>query len=130
MKKIQKNSKDYGLRLFKKKSPNVIIGTIYRHPSQEITNFNKALDTTFKHLSKEKGKLIAITGDFNLDLLKYGQDKKVTIFLNQMFENHFNPCITEPTRIIDINEPYLIDIIFINFPCHIFSGNFTRKDFL
>ena len=63
-------------------------------------------------MSKEKTKIIAIAGDFNYDLLKYGTDIKTESFLNLMIENHFQPCITEPTRIVEGNIPSLVDNIF------------------
>ena len=31
-----------------------------------------------------------------------------------MFQHHFHPCITEPTRITNANKPSLVDNIFIN----------------
>ena len=31
-----------------------------------------------------------------------------------MFQNNFQPCITEPTRITNANKPTLVDNIFIN----------------
>ena len=55
-----------------------------------------------------------ITGDFNQDLLKYESNNKISNFLNLMLEQHFHPCITEPTRIVDTNNPSLVDNIFIN----------------
>ena len=71
--------------------------------------------------------MIVITGDFNHDLLKYGNDNKVTKFLNFMLEQHFHPCITEPTRFVDINNPSLVDNIFTrNIPDPI-SGNILEK---
>ena len=46
-----------------------------------------------------------------------------------MIENHFQPCITEPTRIVEGNIPSLVDNIFtknINEPI---CGNILEKTF-
>ena len=54
-----------------KKSKNIIIGFIYRHPHS--TNFNEFIsyfNECLSNLNKEN-KEVNITGDFNIDLLKY-----------------------------------------------------------
>merc|ERR1712168_1573269 len=66
-----------------------------------------------KKISKEKKKTI-ICGDFNLDLLHFETNKITNSFLSIMFQNNFQPCITEPTRITNTNKPSLVDNIFIN----------------
>ena len=109
------------------KSPNIIIGTIYRHPTENDKLFIKKLRSTLSLLSKEKNKIFAITGDFNYDLLKYGSDIKVENFLNTMVENQFQACITEPTRIVEGNRPTLIDNIFVKNVVEPISGNFLDK---
>ena len=93
-------------------SPNIIIAAVYRHPTEKGEKFIEHLKKTLTKLKKEKDKFIAITGDFNHDLLKYGNDRKVTRFLHFMLEHHLHPCITEPTRIVDISTPSLLDNIF------------------
>ena len=85
------------------------------------------LKHTLNKLKKEKKKLIAITGDFNLNLLKYGDDTSSTKFLNLMLEQQFQPCITGPSRILDYNSPSLIDNIFIHNITNPISGNILEK---
>ena len=49
-------------------------------------------------------------------------------FINLMFQHFLQPCIVEPTRIIDGNRPSLIDNIFINsIEKNITSGNILDK---
>ena len=69
---------------------------------------------TLNKLKKEKKKLIAITGDFDLNLLKYGDNTISTKFLNFMLEQQFHPCITGPNRVLDYNVPSLVDNIFVH----------------
>ena len=111
-------------------SPNIIIAAVYRHPTEKGEKFIEHLKKTLTKLKKEKDKFIAITGDFNHDLLKYGNDRKVTRFLNFMLEHHLHPCITEPTRIVDTSTPSLLDNIFtLNIQDPI-CGNILEKNIL
>ena len=84
------------------KTPNILIGVIYRHPSKQDTDFNETLKITLQKLKKENKKII-ICGDFNLNLLLYSQDEYISTFLNIMLEHNFQPCITEPTRITNLH---------------------------
>ena len=51
----------------------------------------------------------------------------VTNFLNVMLTNNLQPCITEPTRIINNCIPSLVDNIFINTLDTIHSGNILEN---
>ena len=102
------------------KTPNILIGVIYRHPSKD--EFNEHIKITLQKLKKENKKII-ICGDFNLNLLVYNQDDYISTFLNIMLEHNFQPCITEPTRITNTNKPSLVDNIFINTLENPISGN-------
>ena len=45
-----------------------------------------------------------------------------------MYSKYFQPCIIEPTRIVERNKPSLIDNIFINVCTEkLQSGNLTNK---
>ena len=45
-----------------------------------------------------------------------------------MNSNLFQPCITEPTRIVDKQKPTLIDNIYVNlFNIELKSGNLVEK---
>ena len=101
---------------------NMLIGVFYRHPSLHDDVFNKKLKTTLRTIKKENKKVI-ICGDFNLNLLEFGNDDHTSNFLNLMLEFNYQPCITEPTRITNTNKPTLIDNIFINTLESPLSGN-------
>ena len=92
---------------------NVLVRVIYRHPSKNNDIFLEKLKLTLKKVNREKKKTI-ICGDFNLNLLHFDTDKQTHTFLSTMFQNSFQPCITEPTRITNSNKPSLVDNIFIN----------------
>ena len=72
-------------------------------------------------------KPIILTGDFNFNLLKYGNHNPTTDFLDLLFRNSFLPCITKPTRITS-NSKTLIDNIFLNSQdFNTTSGNITSS---
>ena len=49
-------------------------------------------------------------------------------FLNLVYSNFLQPCITEPTRIVSSNRPSLVDNIFINIiDKNLYSGNLLDK---
>ena len=81
-----------------KKDSNILIASIYRHPSKKDTIFYDYLNSTLAKLMKEQ-KLIFITGDFNYNLLNYNKNEEVSSFLECMYTQLFQPYIIYPTRI-------------------------------
>ena len=47
----------------------------------------------------KSNKLFYAAGDFNLNVLNYNKNEKVTKFLNLTFEYGFVPVINKPTRV-------------------------------
>ena len=66
-------------------------------------------------LNRGNAELI-ITGDFNLDLLKYDQHLPTGEYLDLMIANRFLPSIVRPTR-IKHQSATLIDHTWIRFDC-------------
>ena len=106
-------SENCWIELVNNSGPNVLVGVFYRHPSRNNSLFQEKLKATLKKVNREKKKTI-ICGDFNLNLLNFENDKQTNSFISTMFQNNFQPCITEPTRITNANKPSLVDNIFIN----------------
>ena len=108
--------------------PNILIGTHYRHPKKHSDHkFNEDLKSTL-HKIKKGNKYIVICGDFNYDLLKHEYNDHINEFLNTITSTFLQPCITEPTRIIQGNRPSLVDNIFTNiFNKELYSGNILDK---
>ena len=71
--------------------------------------------------------MIVLTGDFNHNLLKYGDDTNTTRFLNLMLELNYHPTITGPTRLVDSHNPSLVDNIFTNNITDPIAGNILEK---
>ena len=82
--KEEEEFESWWIEIVNDQSPNVLIRSIYRHPSGNDKLFIKDLRNTFSALHKEKIKIIALVGDFNGDLLKYGTDNKIENFLITM----------------------------------------------
>ena len=105
------------------KAKNILCCCAYRHPSSEISRFSDYFQLTLSNLAKEN-KLIAVMGDFNIDLLKYDNHTPSNDFINMMFSYHFQPSILHPTRITDSSST-IIDNIYVNnaTESNIFAGN-------
>ena len=61
------------------KKRNVIVGSIYRHH----TTVQSFLDTFFRkalHFITKSKKTCILAGDFNVDLIKYGDNKRIYDF--------------------------------------------------
>ena len=63
---------------------------------------------------KKENKNTLIVGDFNFDLLNHENNDQISKFLHMLIENSYQPCILEPTRIVQGNKPSLVDNIFSN----------------
>ena len=69
-------------------------------------------------------KEIYICGDFNIDLLKIDDINSYLEFYNLLSSYSLLPLIIHPTRVVDGQEPSLIDNIFSNnVSDEIISGN-------
>ena len=68
-----------------------------------------------------------LAGDLSFDLLKHETDTNTGNFLQMMLNNGYQPCITEPTRIMNGNKPSLVDNIFTNTVEKCVSGNIFDK---
>ena len=94
------------------KNKNIICGCIYRHPNSDINQFLEYFEKALSKVTKEN-KECYISGDFNINLLNYDQNKISTDFLDLMSSAAFLPSILEPTRITESSST-LIDNIFTN----------------
>ena len=83
------------------------------------------MNTLFDKLTKEN-KPYVISGDFDLNLIKYTQNRGVNQFLENILSNTLIPhIITLPTRVTE-KSATLIDKIFTNnYKYNCVSGNIT-----
>ena len=118
----------FWIEIYNKNSANILVGSFYRHPKTDSDDsFNNSLSDTLQKITNEN-KVIVIAGDFNYDLLKIDSDQYAKTFIEQMYSSILQPCILEPTRIVNGNRPSLIDNIFINtLDKNTVSGNLTSR---
>ena len=55
------------------KKSNIIVGTIYRHPEMDVTEFNNIFNNLLKKINQEQKTVFL--GDFNIDLMHYNEHK-------------------------------------------------------
>ena len=90
----------------------LIVTSIYRQPNDgHLQRFLDLLETWFLAYDKRSTNLI-ITGDLNLDLLKYQSHRITAEYLDLMISHNLLPVITRPTRIKHTSAT-LIDHIFL-----------------
>ena len=109
------------IEIMNPKNSNIIVGTICKHPSMDLTDLNSNyLNNLLEKVSKEQ-KSVFLLRDFNL--LNYNVHSPTNEFLDSLASNSFLPYILQPTRITSHSKT-LIDNIFTNviFPDSV-SGN-------
>ena len=102
------------IEIERKKQKNVVIGCIYRHPSQNRECFYQAIKSKLEMLNNE-GCEVYITGDINIDFFRYNTDNQISEYLDMLLSLGYLPIITKPTRITD-HSATLIDHIYTNVP--------------
>ena len=92
----------------------IIIGNIYRPPrnlTDNYTAFNEEINEILSNLQRSSNECVLV-GDFNLDLLKFRENRHVNDFMEMTLTNGFIPKITLPTR-LSSDQGTLIDNIFV-----------------
>ena len=92
-------------------SKNVIIACIYRKPDSQMEKFTCHLEELFGKIKNNK--VLYITGDFNIDLIKQDAHSQTKHFIDTIFSMGLFPLITKPSRITN-HSATLIDNIFTN----------------
>lgn len=93
---------------------NIIVGSIYRPPNQNVSLFVDKINEILGIISKDN-KHCYVMGDFNLDLLHYNNHTPTQEFIDTLFSYAFYPLISKPTRVTS-HSATLIDNIFTNQP--------------
>ena len=118
------HSESVFVELISPNSKNVIVGNIYRAHRTDIDLFNTDLSNCLDRIASEN-KNCYISGDFNLDILRYNTDSKINEFVNNFYSHNMYPLIDRPTRITS-HSATILDNIFTNvFSNQIKSGIFV-----
>ena len=82
------------------KRTKIIVGYIYRHPDNNIDDFNtNNLRPPLQKLSTELSKNIFLFGDFNTDLLNFNSCSSICNFLDKLSLSYFIPQFFLPSHI-------------------------------
>jgi hypothetical protein len=74
--------------IIRKRQKNIILGCIYRHPSNDRTQFHERLEATLTELNG-KGYELFLLGDMNINFLKYNVDASTSEYLDMLFGKGF-----------------------------------------
>ena len=98
---------------------------IYRKPSTPPGQFLEQFGVILQNLDKKCK--ICISGDFNLNLLKYNENQYVNLFLNMLYSSNFYPAVNKPTRVSSLSAT-LIDNILLNYECPSYRPTILLSD--
>ena len=85
---------------------------IYRHPTGDVKLFTDQIENSLSKIENDRTiKHSVITGDFNIDLIKFDLNNNINDYLNTILQNSFVPAILLPTRVTD-HTCTLIDHIY------------------
>ena len=83
---------------------------IYRHPNGNINHFTEKLERILAKLSNDNR--VLITGDLNIDLIKFADDESTLSYLTTLLSWKYLPYTTLPARITS-HSATCIDHVFL-----------------
>ena len=102
----------------------MIIGSIYRHHTTVQSFLDTFFRKTLQFITKKK---CIFTGDSNVDLIQYGDYKKIYDFYDELSTHSFRPLILQPSRVTTKTRT-LIDNIYVNdLSSFLTGGNLTTS---
>ena len=105
------------------KSTNIIVGTVYRHPSMSISLFNSEFLKPLLHKISSEKKQILLLGDFNIDLLKCDDRPEIASFMDILGSHLILPQILLPTRVTEHSKTLIDNILSSPTDSGTISGN-------
>ena len=106
------NCEDMWIQLDLGNNKKCIVGVIYRHPKQKLSEFCYSFESTIEKMKSRKW-MNYIEGDFNADFLKSNSDTNIKDFMNLTYSLGCIPLITHPTRITTTSST-LLDHVYTN----------------
>ena len=104
----------------------IIINT-YRSPSKKFETFTDILENVLRALDRHSRKHILLTGDLNVDLIKYDNDICGQNLIAVLEKYGFVQLCSKPTRVTD-HSATLIDHVYTNDVSNIISCNVVTVD--
>ena len=91
---------------------DLVVGIIYRHPGHHFQQFRDKLCENIYKINMSKCNYI-ITGDMNINVLKYNLTTNITDYVNALNSVGCNHCVDKPTRTAQFTRPTCIDHVYI-----------------
>ena len=105
------------------KQENVVVGCIYKHPTMKTETFIEDFFTPLLQKTNKEKKRLVLMGDFNINLLDYGNSVPVNRFVDSLQSLYLLPSISLPTRITDRSRTLIDNIFFTPSKYKPHSGN-------
>ena len=106
------------VEIVKSTGEKFVVSVIYRHPNGNVTNFSKKFEHSLDTLNHDRTVTHKIiTGDFNIDLIKFNHHTTTEEYLEMLLQNNFLPTILLPTRVTS-HTCTLIDHIYFSTSKH------------
>ena len=105
------------------KQENVIIGCIDKHPPMKTETFIENFFIPLLQKTNKEKKRLVLMGDFNINLLEYGNSLHVNNFIDSLQSFFLLPSISLPTRITDRSRTLIDNIFFTPSKYKPHSGN-------
>lgn len=123
---LSEDYKSYFIEIPRTKLKNILIGCVYRHPSNNCTQFKEILCENFNQIN-QLGFEAYILGDININLLNYCSNEATSEYLDMLCSVSLLPIITKATRITN-HTSTLIDQIYTNTPEKIMQSGICLVD--
>ena len=76
-----------------------VVSVIYRHPRENVKLFTEQLESSLSKIENDRTiKHRVLTGDFNIDLIKFDINNNTNRIFKHSDKNGFIPTILFPTR--------------------------------
>ena len=102
---------DVWIKIKTQQRSHLIVGSVYRHPGQDVKQFEEEFNNCLEKLHDNGGNYV-VAGDFNIDLNK--NDKNTKNYKNDIESHGCVQIIKEPTRYSYLMNPAILDHIYTN----------------
>jgi len=98
----------------------LIIGSVYRSPSENISNSTTELCDLISKVSNTKPTYLVIIGDFNYPRIQWFSNPILVsncheqLFVDTIHQLALNQLVSQPTRFRPGTEPHLLDLLLTN----------------
>ena len=100
------------IEIINKKGKNLTVGFIYKYPTVNNQDFIDSYILPLLEKLSYESKQIMLMGDFNMILLNYNTNERITQFVDKLYTNSFTPYINLPTRITNQSETLIENLFY------------------